>query len=469
MKNKTAFKRVNFQLPISLAHEFELAAQKEGTTKAKLLRKWIKETSEIKTLIRSKEKPVNFNLRIDLPTLATINNWPIAQQETMSMIMRSVIQSHISLHANNYATPGTENEALDQLWRKGEIGSIREILDPDPERLSLNQLSWLIRSKLDSGEISTIEPIINLYKDRALKSELPQALITKANLFKAETLLYKKEMISAENHLILARQALSYSNSRFIQYYFHNEMGHLYELTDTQELALESFLKAADFIDIQYYPIELAKTYASISVIYSGRRDFINAKHFITKAIEIVKNQGSKSHLGAFLAERGIIDYLEKNYAEAYTAMREGANLVASTDSLRRKYYIQDAMSTLPLIERDLDKAYKLTMRSEALEQEFRPSIQHSRTKYIKQFIQSKHNYSDAISNMDKMNTIQIRPNKKELGKYYLYAAQYLHGDKKERLIGEKNLTGLSREGKYALIKFASVNTLHSKQLQPIR
>jgi len=36
------YKRINFQLPLSLAREFELAAQKEGVTKAKLLRRWIK-------------------------------------------------------------------------------------------------------------------------------------------------------------------------------------------------------------------------------------------------------------------------------------------------------------------------------------------------------------------------------------------------------------------------------------------
>ena len=90
------YKRINFQLTLSLAREFELAAEKGGVTKAKLLRKWLLNPNSTVKTIHSYEPVTNFNLRL---SNADIHNLAIASAKAglkHSHYLRTLITANLA-------------------------------------------------------------------------------------------------------------------------------------------------------------------------------------------------------------------------------------------------------------------------------------------------------------------------------------------------------------------------------------
>jgi tetratricopeptide (TPR) repeat protein len=464
---KQDYKRINFQLPLSLAKDFELAAQREGVTKAKLLRRWIENTNNLSDTVRVYESvKKSFNLRLSSSTYKDIRDLSRKYQISNSRTLRQIISGHTGLTL--IYSDQKASDDLQELWRKGLIAQILEKTSAIPdEKLDFTTKVLVIKSLTDMGDhLTAWDQLIKLEAKDIHDSDIKTVALylNKASIYMS---VLKVDEAFKTLKAILPT-TLNTANQYFISrnYYL---IGKIYATLEQISEALDYYQKALRYLDVLHYPLEMGLIYLRMHKLYSSQLNLAEAKKCFSLAEDLINTSGNAYYKTCLANEKTSFLYLQGDFDAADEELVKASELNKINNSISQSFYNTELSARINLVKGNHNDAARLFDEAERMERSIKGTLNFSKVRLMQSYIQSKYNYKAAINDLNESVNLQLRPVRKNWGQYLLASAMFINAPtEKDKKTGERMLNQFISESTIPMLAKAAESTLLKSILYPL-
>lgn len=450
-----------------------LKALKAGVSKAKVLNHWIGSSKDIAfQSTPSKYRFKNFNFRATPKNYELLLFYAKEHNTNVSKIIRAVIFSNSNYISNVSLKKEAENiiyrdKALLH-YQEGRYNLVVEALKHQTAKLGQSELSNLIQSYMRQGEfdnaIVTMDEFQHNFKRFSpLDSEFYD-LIVRGDIY-----MYSRYLSKANEFFSAAELMLESVQNRGLIGYYYCLKGEYEVYLENPSKGLDFYETALEYLDIINHNDLILRLYIRMRRLHHmvGNTEL---KDRITKRLQRLLAVNSNLFYKAWVEMDDAFYFsVSDEFKLSESITKSSIDRYTEIENIPGKYYGQDNLARLKVVDNDLDSAYKLLQVATQTEAKFRKSPPFSYSRFYMYFIEAKHNLSSSVEKMQKV----LRDPKvvyRSYGEYIMNSAILVFGENESKKItAKKNLYNLSIKSANSIIRKACVQTLTDGKFHAVR
>ena len=338
------------------------------------------------------------------------------------------------------------------------------------DTLNIDQLILLAETYTDLGQFDKAENIIaHIFDLKVPDILIRETLQTKAELIRARIGIYKRDSnrasMSLSNAAILTEGLGNAPIKATTLYHF----GVFYLMQEDYQESLDYLHKALELIIVNNNPKLVAKIYLRMADAHVHNLNLEQASYYMDRGRELIMKLQNSYDIAWYANKTEISLHNQQLFNQVHQNLEACAPHVSQAGSVKELQYHLENMGRYLLFDGKEAEAHSILLKAEKLDHNYRPDAVFNYSTAIRLFIESKHDYTKSIAQMEKTITraSNFRP---DTLKHILATTRFLHAPgHKERKSGEQELKRLSEEGKSKLMQKVAMDTLVKKQLQPYR
>lgn len=434
--------RINFHLPTSLGERFTNAAQIQGLTKAKLLRKWIglapgqvelaryvhRSSALAQSLVSiRKGQAVSFNMRMDQSSVQLLDSMSKGVDVGRSQLLRALIDWGLE-QPTDTKEQALESRLVDKLTSSSQ----------ESEWQLMSPIALITKSMqlVDSGNLYAAASILDLLEGRSRSGYREGELFAYIDSVRGLIFRHKRDISAAKRTLHSARELADASGSK-ARNYIYDQLSVLAELEEDTTSSLSYYLQ-----NMQTEPTRLSMRLASLYA-QQGKTDLAMQQLLLCEGIRLSHPNQHYTLLDRLkIVNRRTVVFLRLGmYAQAQKELKQAAALAKIAESTKEERYYLENSALLCILGQDYYRAQQLLSRATDLELKFRSSNpQLSKATVLLHFTYVALGSSEYIHQIRDIVNLQHRPIFKWWGRLYLYSAEYLFGTPAQTSLGNRDL-----------------------------